>query len=205
MKRLISAVFTGILALMLSIGSAFTHAAGRSTEEFIDEASAKGLAEIETAKIALKKSESQDVRKFAQMMIDDHTKANRKLKEIAQQKDLKVADEADLMNKAKAMILKLREGESFDEAYANNQVVAHEQTIELFRTYIREGEDQEVKAFAQETLPTLEMHLRDAQSLAAAHGENQRQQGSDSKSETQRQSGAAKSSGKHSSGAQAHS
>ena len=199
MKRLISAVFTGVLAMVLSVSSAFTHAAARSTEEFVDEASAKGLAEIETAKMALKKSTSQDVKKFAQMMIDDHTEANRKLKQIAQQKGLEVADEADLMNKAKAMILKLREGESFDEAYANNQVVAHEQTIELFRSYIQEGQDQEVKAFAQETLPKLEMHLREAQSLAAAHGETQGQ-GSETKSEAQRQSSRAKSSGAHAHG-----
>ncbi len=204
MKRLISAVFTGILAFMLSISSAFTHAAGRSTEEFIDEASSKGLAEIETAKIALKKSDSQDVRKFAQMMIDDHTKANRRLKELAQQKGLEVADEADLMNKAKAMVLKLREGESFDAAYANNQIVAHEQTILLFRTYIQEGEDQEVKAFAQETLPTLEMHLRDAQALAAAHGGNQRQGSDTGKQNQQSQRSGTKSGSKHSSGAQAH-
>lgn len=203
MKRLISAVFTGILALMLSIGSAFTHAAGRSTEEFIEEASAKGLAEIETAKIALKKSDSQDVRKFAQMMIDDHTKANRRLRELAQQKGLEVADEADLMNKAKAMILKLHEGESFDEAYANNQIVAHELTIQLFLTYIREGEDQDVKAFAQETLPKLEMHLREAQALAAAHGGNQRQ-GSETTNKNQSQRSGTKSGSKQSSGAQAH-
>ncbi len=198
MKRLISAVFTGMLALVLSISSAFTQAAARSTEEFVDEASAKGLAEIEAAKMALKKSTSQDVKKFAQMMIDDHTEANRKLKQIAQQKGLEVADEADLMNKAKAMILKLREGESFDEAYANNQVVAHEQTIELFRSYIQEGQDQEIKAFAQETLKKLEMHLREAQSLAAAHGEKQAQ-GSDTK-EPQRHASSARSSGTHAHG-----
>ena len=198
MKRLISAVFTGVLALVLSISSAFTQAAARSTEEFVDEASAKGLAEIETAKMALQKGTSQDVKKFAQMMIDDHTEANRKLKQIAQQKGLKVADEADLMNKAKAMMLRWREGESFDEAYANNQVVAHEQTIELFRSYIQEGQDQEVKAFAQETLAKLEMHLREAQALAAAHGEKQTQR-RDTK-ESQRQSSSAKSSGTHAHG-----
>lgn len=203
MKRLISAVFTGMLALVLSISSAFTQAAARSTEEFVDDASAKGLAEIEAAKMALKKSTSQDVKKFAQMMIDDHTEANRKLKQIAQQKGLKVADEADLMNKAKAMMLRWREGDSFDEAYANNQVVAHEQTIELFRAYAQDGQDQEVKAFAQETLKKLEMHLREAKALATAHGGSQGQS-SDTKSETQRQSSSAKSSSKHSSGAQAH-
>ena len=70
---------------------------------------------------------------FAQMMIDDHTKANQELAQLAQAKDLEMSDEATLMDKAKAMILKLRDGENFDEAYANNQVKAHEETIELFK------------------------------------------------------------------------
>ena len=32
-----------------------------------------------------------------------------------------MSDEATLMDKAKAMILKLRDGENFDKAYANNR------------------------------------------------------------------------------------
>src|SRR3546814_17492878 len=48
-------------------------------ENFVDEASAKGIAEIETAKMALDKGTSEDVKQFAQMMIDDHTKANQEL------------------------------------------------------------------------------------------------------------------------------
>src|SRR3546814_15759496 len=92
-------------------------------ENFVDEASAKGIAEIETAKMALDKGTSEDVKQFAQMMIDDHTKANQELAQLAQAKDLEMSDEATLMDKAKAMILKLRDGENFDEAYANNQEI----------------------------------------------------------------------------------
>ena len=44
MKRLISAFFTGVLALVLSVTSAFSQAA-ESAEEFVEDASAKGLAE----------------------------------------------------------------------------------------------------------------------------------------------------------------
>lgn len=133
-------------------------------KEFVDEASAKGLAEIESAKLALNKSSSQAVRKFAEAMIADHTKANQELATIARKKKLEVADEPELMNKAKATILKLRDGESFDEAYANNQVMAHEQTIELFQRGAS-SKDAEIKAFAQKTLPKLKMHLEMAREL----------------------------------------
>src|SRR5690606_2848637 len=98
---------------------------------------------------------SADVKQFAQKMIDDHEKANKELSAIAVSKKLEVSSEADLMNKAKAMVLKLRSGESFDQAYANNQVVAHEQTIELFRQAANEVDDAELKAFAKAKLPAL--------------------------------------------------
>ena len=153
---------------LLAVMSFQTFASNAS--DFVDDASAKGIAEIEGGKLALEKGQSADVKKFAQQMIDDHTAANAKLKALAAQKKLEVADDAELMSKAKEMILKLRDGESFDKAYANNQVVAHEQTIELFRKQAEKGEDADLKAFAKTTLPKLEGHLKMAKDLSAAHG-----------------------------------
>jgi len=48
-------------------------------------------------------------------------------------------------------------------------VVAHEQTIELFRNYAEQGDNADLKAFAQSTLPKLEQHLQEAKQLAATH------------------------------------
>lgn len=141
--------------------------------DFVEEASAKGLAEIETSRIALKESNSSAVRKFAETMISDHTKANQELKKIAQKKNLDVSDEPELRNKAKAMVLKMRDGESFDEAYANNQVVAHEQSIELFQRAAN-GQDAEIKAYAEKTLPKLQQHLKMAQELQSKTNKDQR-------------------------------
>ena len=136
-------------------------------DEFVKKASAKGLAEIETSKLALKKSQSADVQKFAQTMIDDHTKANQELATIARNKKLDTSDDAKLMDKTKATVLKQREGESFEEAYANNQVKAHKQTISLFQKATN-LQDAELRAFAQKTLPKLQHHLQMAQELQAA-------------------------------------
>ncbi len=136
-------------------------------KEFVEKASAKGLAEIETSKMALKKGTSQEVKTFAQTMIDDHTKANQELKTLAKNKKLDTANDKTLMDQAKGQVLKLRDGESFDEAYANNQVAAHEQTIELFRQ-ASTIKDPELKAFADKTLPKLEHHLQMAQALKSS-------------------------------------
>lgn len=141
-----------------------TRAEAITSEEFVEEASAKGVAEIETAKLALEKSQNEEVKRFAQMMIDDHTKANQQLADLAKSKDLEVSDDAELLNQAKAMVLKMRGEESFDKAYMNNQVVAHRETIELFRRGVN-ADDAEIAAFARETLPKLEEHLQHAEEL----------------------------------------
>ena len=138
-------------------------------DDFVNDAAAKGIAEVETAKMALKKSQTQAVRDFAQRMVADHTKANQELKALAMKKNIEVPDDAELMNQAKAFILKQRDGESFDKAYANNQVMAHENTIELFQ-HATKMKDAQLKAFAQKTLPTLQEHLKMARQLQTTVG-----------------------------------
>ena len=160
MKKL---CFTALLASTLPVSAAFA-ADTIKAEEFVEEASAKGLAEIETSKAALKESQNAEVRDFAQTMIDDHTKANEELAKIARAKKLELSDDPELTNQVKAMILKMRDGKSFNQAYANNQVMAHKNTIELFQK-ASTMQDAELKAFAQKTLPKLEQHLKMAQSL----------------------------------------
>lgn len=132
-------------------------------EDFVETASAKGLAEIETARMALEEGTSK-VHEFANRMIQDHTKANSQLKEIAQQQGLEVADDPKLMDKAKAMMLNLRDDESFDEAYIDNQITSHEQTIELFER-ASHSDNSAIQAFAREKLPTLREHLQMAKQL----------------------------------------
>ncbi|HBZ95085.1 MAG TPA: DUF305 domain-containing protein [Pseudomonas sp.] len=134
------------------------------SDDFVEEASAKGVAEIETAKLALEKSQNEAVKGFAQMMVDDHRNANQKLADLAKSKDLGVSDDAELLNQAKAMVLKLRGEESFDKAYMNNQVVAHRETIELFRRGVN-ADDAEIAQFARDTLPKLEQHLKKAEEI----------------------------------------
>ena len=133
-------------------------------DDFFEEASAMGVAEIETGRIALEESENAEVRAFAERMIKDHAAANKKMAEIAAEKDLEISDEAKLMDRARTMILDARDGESFDDAYANNQVAAHERSIELFERATR-SDDAEVAAFAKKTLPKLQEHLEEARKL----------------------------------------
>ncbi|HTN31449.1 MAG TPA: DUF4142 domain-containing protein [Pseudomonas sp.] len=153
------------LSLMLAGAPAW---AELSPQDFVDKASAAGMAEIEAARMALEDGTSSEVKNFAEKMIKDHTAANEDLKDIATKKRLETNDAPDAMNKAKAMILELREGENFDHAYARNQVNAHEQVIELYREASNDLKDEELKAYAKKKLPTLEEHLKMARQLPGA-------------------------------------
>ena len=158
------------VALSTSMGTAFA----ATDNDFVDNAAAGGIAEIETSKLALEKSASADIKAFANMMITDHSKANDELKAIAKKNDIEVPDDTTLVKQAKEKILDMRD-ESFDAAYATNQVKAHEETIELFKKEANTVTDDkvkgatELKGFAQKMLPGLEKHLAMAKKLQAAH------------------------------------
>lgn len=158
------------VALSTSMGSAFA----ATDNNFVDNAAAGGIAEIETSRLALEKSQSADIKAFAQQMITDHSKANDELATIAKKNDIEVPDTTTLVKQAKEKLLELRD-ESFDAAYANNQVKAHEETIALFKKEANTVTDDktkgatELKAFAQKMLPDLEKHLDHAKKLQAAH------------------------------------
>lgn len=108
------------------------------------------------------------------MMVTDHTKANEELAALAKKHDIEMPDTTTVVKQAKEKILDLRD-ESFDTAYANNQVKAHEETIERFKKEANTVTDDrtkgatELKAFAQKMLPALEKHLDMAKKLQAAH------------------------------------
>lgn len=154
------------LAIAMSIGA--VPAAFAASDDFVDSAAEGGIAEVVTGKLALEKSQNAEVRKFAEQMVNDHTKVNQELMALAKRLNIDVPDEASLTDKARKMILDMRE-ESFDRAYANNQVDAHEKTIELFKREAESSDKAELKAFAKEKLPALEHHLQDAKKLQATH------------------------------------
>lgn len=162
------------LGLAVALSTSMSSAWAATSNDFVDNAAAGGIAEIETSKLALEKSASADVKIFAEKMISDHTKANEELKALAKKHDIEVPDDTTLVKKAKEKILDLRD-ESFDAAYANNQVKAHEETIALFKkeaetvTDDKKAGNTELKAFAQKMLPDLEHHLEGAKKLQAAH------------------------------------
>lgn len=159
-----------LTSLVLLLGASLVGAASAgSPAEFIDTASASGIAEIETSRLAIQKTTSTDINSFAVEMIKDHTDANRDLKAIAAHHDLPMAPEAEILDRARKLMLQVQEGESFDIAYVANQIKAHEDAIQLFKDEAEHSASPELKAFAIQTLPKLQMHLDMARKLEMSH------------------------------------
>lgn len=139
--------------------------AAMTDNEFMTEAAIGGMAEAELGKIASTKAQNADVKKFGQMMVSDHTKANDELKALATKKGVTLPTELDAKHKATMTELQGLSGAAFDKAYIAAQLADHEKTVKLFQAQSQSGTDADLKALATKTLPTLQAHLEMVRNL----------------------------------------
>ncbi len=136
------------------------------------------MAEIEAGRIAQSKSQNEQVKNFAQQMIDDHTKALEDVRQLAQAKGVTLPTELDRMHKAKANRLQAYSGEGFDRAYlAQAGVADHKKNHDMLQKVQSRARDPELKALAARTLPVVSQHLSTVEQLHknTAHGSSKSQ------------------------------
>ncbi len=136
-----------------------------SDTAFVKQAAEGGLAEVQLGQLATQKAASDDVKKFGQRMVDDHTKANQQLQQVASQKGIQLPSELSAKDKATKARLEKLSGPAFDKAYMADMVRDHTKDVSEFRKEANSGSDADVKSFASATLPTLESHLNDAKQV----------------------------------------
>lgn len=148
-------------------GTSATQAAPASEadKQFVTQAAHAGLAEVQLAQLALKKSTSADVKGFAQQMITDHSKANDTLKTLASSKGIPLPTQPDDRHLATYKRLEAMTGRAFDAAYIQSQKEDHRDAVALFRKQSQQGSDPTLKQFASTTLPTLENHRQHVDQL----------------------------------------
>lgn len=133
--------------------------------KFMMMAATGGMNEITLSNQALSKTTNDEVKQFAQMMVDDHTKAGDELKSVAMNKNVTLPMEADAKHKSAATKMQSLSGSAFDMEYMKMMVKDHEATVALFQKEINSGKDEDAKAFATKTLPTIQNHLTMARSM----------------------------------------
>jgi len=144
-----------------SMGSSLSPA----DRKFAREAAQGGMAEVELGKLAVQSASSDDVKRFGQRMIDDHTKANDKLKEVASKEGITLPTSLDAKDQAIKTRLSKLSGDQFDKAYMKDMVRDHKKDVAAFQNESSTGSDPAVKNFASETLPTVQDHLKEAETI----------------------------------------
>ena len=135
--------------------------------KFMMTAAAGGMAEVELGRLALERASSDAVKQYAQRMVDDHTKANQDLMQVALTKGVTLPTGPDAKHMALMDRLRRMSGADFDRTYIKEAGVKDHQNMEkLFRNETTKGKDADVMAFASRTLPAVQEHLRMAREMS---------------------------------------
>jgi putative membrane protein len=153
-----------------SSSAAAGYAAQGADSAFMMKAGGDGLAEVEVGRLAVDRASNSDVKSFAQMMVDDHSKANGELTSLASQKGVTLPSEPPPPAKAAKDHLSSLSGAAFDKAYMDHMVKDHEKAVALFSREASGGTDADTKSWAEKTLPTLQQHLAKAREVAGRVG-----------------------------------
>jgi putative membrane protein len=147
--------------------------------QFRAKATASDAFEVLSSKIALTHATDPDLKMFAQMMIDDHTRSTDRLVALGgiskaslvskmkpggdgkyAANDLLESDRANELNS-----LDSKSNGDFNRTYIDDQVKGHQDAVSLLEDYAKNGDNDKLKAFAASILPTVKAHLAKAQRL----------------------------------------
>jgi putative membrane protein len=142
-----------------------------TNDSFVAKAAASNLAEVEASKLALRKSQNEKIKSFAQRMVADHTSASNQLKDVARSKQIAVPAELDSDHQKALDKLGSLSGTDFDAAYTLRMQEDHEAAVALFTAASDDDSiDPELKALARKVLPILRSHSADAGRLGSHDG-----------------------------------
>lgn len=147
---------------------ALAQAEGGSDQDFLNFAAQTDMTEAHLGKMAQDQGSSQAVKDLGQMLVTDHTSDYQKLGTLATKAGLMIPKGID--NKHDKMIApfgKLK-GKAFDRRYTHEMVAGHTAAIAQYQKEAASGQNADLKAYAQETLATLEKHKKAAQDAEKA-------------------------------------
>jgi putative membrane protein len=135
--------------------------------DYVAMAGQSDLFEIKSGQLAEAKSMNPAIKKFAQQMVDDHTKSTKMVMSALKADGMQDAPPASLSADQQAMIteLKSENGADFDKTYVAQQLTAHQDALALQSGYAEGGDDPKLKAAAGQIVPVVKMHLAMLQNM----------------------------------------
>ena len=141
-------------------GESSPNSLSSTDSNFVMQAAQTGMLEVMLGKLAMQRGSSAGVKQYGEKMVDEHTRANQELMQLAMQKGVELPREMSSQNKALTDRLSRLSGTSFDAAYKQAMIDSHNQAIALFQAQSQQGQDPELKAWASQKLPNLQAHLQ---------------------------------------------
>jgi len=133
---------------------------------FAQAAASGGLAEVTLSELGFQRATSPELKAFSRRMVDDHTRMNAELMQLAAQKGMALPRAADVRAQFCAQSLAGLTGEEFDRCYAKAQLVVHLDAVGMFEAEAERGQDPQVKALAARSLPHIKEHLKAIKPIA---------------------------------------
>ena len=132
--------------------------------------------DVDAGKLAAATTTNNEVKKFAQLMVTDHTGVNKQAVDLATK--LKITPEDnDTSRSLKAggeknvARLKTLKGAAFDKAYVDHEIAYHQSVLDaLDKTLVPNAGNAELKALLVKVRPAFVTHLEHAKHLQASLG-----------------------------------
>jgi putative membrane protein len=141
-------------------------AAPMSDQKFLDFAAQTDMVEAHLGKLAQDSAGKQPVKDYAQMLVHDHTQDFGKLQTLATQTSLTMPNAIDAAhNKSMVGPFHSLKGSAFDHKYIQDMIAGHTQALATYKKEAHDAQNPEVRAYAEETIPTLQKHLDGAKAL----------------------------------------
>lgn len=138
--------------------------------EFVMTAANSGMAEVAIGKIAQEKAKNADVKKLADRVVADHTKANEELTRLARDAGMNVPDKPEADYESKVKQFRSEADKNFDKDFVHHMVEGHTKSVDLFTRASKELKNEHLRSFAEKTLPTIKEHLTTAKRLEGEVG-----------------------------------
>jgi putative membrane protein len=137
---------------------------------FLAHAASSDQFEIQSSQLALSASQNAAVRNFANLLIADHTRMSQAMAAAAQSAGIQ-PPAPTLLPEQQAALTQLQAagtGPNFDMAFRQAQITGHQQALGMMQNYAASGDVPALKTAAQQAIPTIQMHLSQAQMLNVA-------------------------------------
>ena len=148
--------------------------AAMTDQQFITFAAETDMTEAHLGQLAAEQAASQEVKDFAQMLVTDHTADYQQVNTVAGKAGLTVPKGLDAQHEKMVAPFEKLKGAAFDHRFVQEMVLGHTKAIAEYKREAQDAQNPDVKAYASQTLPTLQKHLEAAQALekkpAVKHG-----------------------------------